>query len=53
MLCLSFLLKLKSIILNYNILILKVKPKIFEGTPQQLIREVGRAEDIPDGRGYI
>jgi hypothetical protein len=24
--------------------------QIFEGTPQQLIQEVGRAEDIPDGR---
>ena len=24
--------------------------QIFEGTPQQLIRELGRAEDLPDGR---
>ena len=24
--------------------------QIFEGTPQELIRKVGRAEDIPDGR---
>ena len=24
--------------------------QIFEGTPQQLITEVGRAHDIPDGR---
>lgn len=31
----------------------KPSQPIFEGTPQQLIREVGRTEDIPDGRGYI
>jgi hypothetical protein len=28
----------------------KPSQQIFEGTPQQLIRKLGRAEDIPDGR---